>query len=224
MKQADFADEVGVSRETVSHWENVNEAGEPRQKTTRRNANALAHVARELAGWNVDTAFFYAEGETAFDQVLRELKNLNTTLGSRLDKIEERLTDNAAPLSAKNDSAGFAAGGSVAQRFEKGDIVGWRDHTFRPTNTGCSGRRPRHRNLDFDATLRRTLVDPRPHGYWRARIADEATSPTVPPRNHPTATPPTSPPTPSQSAPRNQSRRLRHASAARQSSQATTSA
>ena len=50
MRQTDFARELTkygarASRETISHWENFDAAGQPRARVSRRNARALASLA-----------------------------------------------------------------------------------------------------------------------------------------------------------------------------------
>jgi transcriptional regulator with XRE-family HTH domain len=77
LRQTDFAvlmTELGgrVSRETVSHWENFDEHGNPRARMTRRNAGVIARLTRERLGIEeASEAMFFEPDETAWDQLNR---------------------------------------------------------------------------------------------------------------------------------------------------------
>src|SRR5690348_3805245 len=55
-----------ASRETVSHWENLDANGQPRSRLTRRNAGVVAELVRERLGFEVSDQLFYEPDETAW--------------------------------------------------------------------------------------------------------------------------------------------------------------
>jgi DNA-binding XRE family transcriptional regulator len=87
MTQAEFGAAIGASRETVSHWENLDENGTPRQRTTRRSAVAIATVARERLGYPGDAEIFFSDDETAWDCLRREQRTISEQLGQALDLL-----------------------------------------------------------------------------------------------------------------------------------------
>jgi transcriptional regulator with XRE-family HTH domain len=79
MRQFDFARAVGVSRETVSHWENLDELGQPRQRITERNAAVIARLLSECLNEPIDGTAFYEQDESPLDAALREVVRLRAT-------------------------------------------------------------------------------------------------------------------------------------------------
>src|SRR6266403_1489225 len=80
LKQIEFASELGVSRETVSHWENIGPDGLPRSRSRRRHSAAIADLARKHLGERLPEGAFFAPEETAMDAVLRELRGVKQEL------------------------------------------------------------------------------------------------------------------------------------------------
>lgn len=72
MRQVDFGRAVGVGRETVSHWENLDSNGKPRQRTTPRSASAIAALVRERLGVAVLEDTFLGRAESPLDVLVRQ--------------------------------------------------------------------------------------------------------------------------------------------------------
>jgi transcriptional regulator with XRE-family HTH domain len=89
LRQVDFARAVGTSRETVSHWENLGPDGEPRQRATRKNARAIAELARERLGLNLDESAFLGAGETAFEVLSRRQELMQQQLDRAIELLNE---------------------------------------------------------------------------------------------------------------------------------------
>jgi DNA-binding XRE family transcriptional regulator len=80
LRQQDFAEAVGTSRETVSHWENVDENGQPRQRTTRRSSARIADIVRQRLGLDVSDRVFSGYGDTPIEAMWRELETISTNV------------------------------------------------------------------------------------------------------------------------------------------------
>jgi hypothetical protein len=99
MSQRDLARElvrVGgrCSRETVSHWENLDKDGLPRSRATRRNAAAIAALLRERVDVQTTADMFFEPQETAWDRIARRLEVVlrqQAETCSRLDAVESTL-------------------------------------------------------------------------------------------------------------------------------------
>ena len=90
-----------ASRETVSHWENVDSTGIPRARTTKRNAAVIAELARERLGLAVDAALFFEAGETAWDALERR----QLEMGRQLDEVLLRLRSIEEMVSSLSSSS-----------------------------------------------------------------------------------------------------------------------
>ncbi len=90
LTQAEFAEAIGTTRETVSHWENFDSEGNPRQRTTRRNAEAIAELARQRLGRLYTEAVFFGAGESATDLIRREQMVIREQLDEVLDILRRR--------------------------------------------------------------------------------------------------------------------------------------
>jgi DNA-binding transcriptional regulator YiaG len=71
LDQADFGKAVGKSRETVSHWENVDSAGKPRQRTNRQSSKLIARLARDELGLVIHDGAFCGSAEGPVDEMRR---------------------------------------------------------------------------------------------------------------------------------------------------------
>jgi DNA-binding XRE family transcriptional regulator len=89
LRQADFAAEIGASRETVSHWENLLPDGRPRARVSRRYAMAVAELVRKRIGTHVPAGVFFDADETALDGVLIELRAVREELESLRAEVGE---------------------------------------------------------------------------------------------------------------------------------------
>jgi DNA-binding XRE family transcriptional regulator len=94
MTQAEFGQAVGACRETVSHWENVDSRGEPRQAIRYRNAEAVAKIARSVLAFPVTGSAFRGSANAAWEALHDDqLQILDSVLrlATQLDQIENRL-------------------------------------------------------------------------------------------------------------------------------------
>lgn len=94
LRQVDFARvirELGgrASRETVSHWENLDTCGRPRSRVTRRNARIVAQLVRQRLRLPVGDELFFEPQETAWDAALRE----QTEMSARMRQLEQRIAE-----------------------------------------------------------------------------------------------------------------------------------
>jgi transcriptional regulator with XRE-family HTH domain len=95
LRQVDLARDINAAggragRETVSHWENLDAAGAPRARVSRRNAQALANLVNERLGLTATDALFFEPQETAWDAVLRRHEEINVRV-ARLEAAFVRL-------------------------------------------------------------------------------------------------------------------------------------
>jgi DNA-binding XRE family transcriptional regulator len=95
MSQTEFALAVGTSRETVSHWENVDERGDPRQRTTRRKSEAIAELVRERLDLDVRDDAFYGWGDNPLEALRRDQTKMAADLERALELLEQ-LTERLA--------------------------------------------------------------------------------------------------------------------------------
>lgn len=63
----------------MSHWENFDADGRPRQLARPQNAAAIAELLAQALGRPVDPNAFLSSKETSIDRALRELANLRAT-------------------------------------------------------------------------------------------------------------------------------------------------
>jgi DNA-binding XRE family transcriptional regulator/predicted DNA-binding transcriptional regulator AlpA len=80
LRQVDFAPAVGVSRETVSHWENVRAEGTPRARVSWRHAAGIAALVQEQLGELATPEDFFAPRESPVDRVSAELEEVRNEL------------------------------------------------------------------------------------------------------------------------------------------------
>jgi len=73
----------------VSHWENLDRNGEPRQRATRRTAAEIARVVKEQLGLDVGGGVFFGPEENAWDLLRREQQRFQ----SQIDQVLELLTE-----------------------------------------------------------------------------------------------------------------------------------
>jgi hypothetical protein len=93
MRQSELAEEIRrlggrASRETVSHWENLDGDGQPRARMTRKNADALVALAR-AHGLLLTADLFVERRETPLETLARQ----QAEVGAKLDEIMEALKE-----------------------------------------------------------------------------------------------------------------------------------
>jgi transcriptional regulator with XRE-family HTH domain len=81
MRQVDFAEAIGVSRETVSHWENIGPDGNPRAMVRKRYSRVIASLVQQRLGESVRAGAFFSPQETAFHSLVKELRDVKQELG-----------------------------------------------------------------------------------------------------------------------------------------------
>lgn len=94
LRQVDFAKAIRdaggrASRETVSHWENIDEEGRPRARLTRRNAEAVSRLVRDELGLDMGEQWFYEPSETALSGLERRQLEMHQLLAEALARLEE---------------------------------------------------------------------------------------------------------------------------------------
>jgi hypothetical protein len=143
LRQTDFSIALRAlggraSRETVSHWENLDAHGLPRARVARVNAAAIAALVRHRLGLPATEELFYEPKETAWDAALRRQSQLEADLET-LEKLIEELrvevdtTTTAAatpqhePLLNTRDVADMlnVSEETARQWFEAGELPGF---------------------------------------------------------------------------------------------------
>jgi hypothetical protein len=104
LRQTDFADELcacggRASRETVSHWENVDPEGRPRSRMTRRNAEALVALA-ESRGVSLPLELFIEWSEPPLQTLARQ----QAELSAQVAELHEMVKTLLGALSADRQS------------------------------------------------------------------------------------------------------------------------
>jgi hypothetical protein len=101
LRQVDFAREIvkrggRVSRESVSHWENLNSEGIPRARVSRLNAAVIAQLVRERLGLAATEELFYEPSETPWERLGR----LQLETAARVQELSTAIRDLSAQLIA----------------------------------------------------------------------------------------------------------------------------
>ncbi|HET7138506.1 MAG TPA: helix-turn-helix domain-containing protein [Gaiellaceae bacterium] len=78
MRQLEFARALGVSRESVSHWENLDADGLPRQRVTPKNAAAIAELVSSRLGEAVPASAFSETVPSPMEFLASEVARLAT--------------------------------------------------------------------------------------------------------------------------------------------------
>jgi hypothetical protein len=99
LRQVDFARAIvkcggRASRESVSHWENLDGEGNPRARVSRRNAAVIALLVQERLGLAAGEEFFYEPAETPWEmlaqlqlETMAQIRELATAITDLRDEL-----------------------------------------------------------------------------------------------------------------------------------------
>jgi hypothetical protein len=101
LRQVDFAQEIvkrggRTSRESISHWENLDSEGAPRARVSRRNAAVIALLIRDRLGLGASEELFYEPSETPWERLAR----LQLETAARVDELSRAIHELSAQLIA----------------------------------------------------------------------------------------------------------------------------